>query len=95
MTVISSYTANRDDARDAIHHLCCTFRMVNEQLSKPEIVPVPTIATVMMLAQYERHQSHNYQGLVHMNGLQRLINLRGGLLEINKDLPLLAQKIFR
>ncbi|OKL61371.1 hypothetical protein UA08_03704 [Talaromyces atroroseus] len=92
---ISSHTANRDDSREAIHHLCHTFRMVNEQLSENGVVSVSTIATVMMLAQYERHQSQHYEGLVHMNGLQRLINLRGGILEIKKDLPILTQKIFR
>ena len=54
-----------------------------------------TITTVLMLAQYERHQSEQYQGLVHLNGLQRLIRVRGGVLQVQKEMPIIMQKAFR
>ncbi|EEA23674.1 conserved hypothetical protein [Talaromyces marneffei ATCC 18224] len=98
----SRYLAKRDclaeqpnPSRDAIHHLCHTFRLVNKKLSESKHASMSTIATVLMLAQYERHQSEQYQGLVHLNGLQRLIGARGGALQLQKEMPIVMQKAFR
>ncbi|EED17343.1 conserved hypothetical protein [Talaromyces stipitatus ATCC 10500] len=87
-------TQQSSPSRDAIHHLCQTFRLVNKKLSD-NVVPLSTIATILMLAQYERHQSQHYQGLIHLNGLLRLINVRGGVLEVQKEMPIIMQKAFR
>ncbi|KUL85903.1 hypothetical protein ZTR_06407 [Talaromyces verruculosus] len=94
-TAIDSLSERSSPSRDAIHHLCQTLRLVNKKLSENKLASMSTIATVLMLAQYERHQSEQYQGLVHLNGLQRLISVRGGVLQVQKEMPILMQKAFR
>ncbi|KAL3705745.1 hypothetical protein TMatcc_006754 [Talaromyces marneffei ATCC 18224] len=94
-TAIDCLAEQPNPSRDAIHHLCHTFRLVNKKLSESKHASMSTIATVLMLAQYERHQSEQYQGLVHLNGLQRLIGARGGALQLQKEMPIVMQKAFR
>lgn len=95
VTAINSLTARADESREAIQHLCRTFRLISERLALGGISSISTIATVLMMAQYERHQSQHYQGLVHLNGLRKLIHTRGGTSEIAKSMPILMQKAFR
>lgn len=68
--------------------------MVNQMLSGPESVSDIAIATVTTLALYERaHQQ--LTGLVHLDGLYRMIQLRGGIARLTKVNRCLAQKPWR
>jgi hypothetical protein len=85
----------QEDPTEAIRHLSHTFRLVNERLSGNDAVSDSTIAVVVSMAQYERLQGHYCQGLIHIKGLQRIIELRGGISQLAKTSPALVPKIFR
>jgi hypothetical protein len=78
-----------------MRHLSCTFRLVNDKLSGNEALSDTTMAVVVAMTQYERLRGHHRQGLVHFEGLQRIVELRGGISRLVNDRPGLAQKVFR
>ena len=83
------------DAGWEIRHLSHTLCLVNQRLSNTDAACNATLAAVTMMAQYERHQGRHKQGLVHLNGLLRLVNMRGGIRELLRENVVLAQKIVR
>lgn len=78
-----------------MRHLSCTFRLVNEKLSGKEALSDTTMAVLIAMAQYDRLRAQYRQGLVHFEGLQRMVELRGGISQLMPYNPGLAQKIFR
>lgn len=78
---------------EAMRHLSKTFRLVNEKLSRDEAVSDTTIAVIVMMSHYERLQNKLAQGLIHLDGLHRMVNLRGGISQLRRGG--LALKIFR
>lgn len=85
----------KEDATDAIRHLSRTFRIINERLAGNGAVSDETIAAVVAMAQYDRHQGEYTRGCIHIQGLCRMIALRGGIAKLASERPTLTQKIFR
>jgi hypothetical protein len=83
------------DPMHTIVHLSHTFRLVNERLAGDGPISNTTIAVVILLATYERLRGQYRQSLVHLEGLRRMIELRGGIYQLTQSSPSLAQKIFR
>lgn len=79
----------------ALRHLSHTFRLVNQRLAGEDAVSDKTIAVVVMMSQYERLQDRYHDGIVHVAGLQKMTELRGGICRLAVDQPALAQKILR
>ena len=68
---------------------------VNLKLSGPESVSDSAIAAVVTLAIYQQiHHLHSV-GLIHLNGLYRMIELRGGIARLMKENRALALKPLR
>jgi hypothetical protein len=84
-----------EDPLQAARHLSHTFRLINQRLSGGDAVTDATIAVVLMLAQYERHDNQHRRAMVHFQGLERMIELRGGLFQVRETMPILALKIIR
>ena len=80
---------------EALRHLSCTFRMVNERLSGNDALSDTSMAVIVAMTQYERLRGQYHQGLVHFKGLQQMVKLRGGITQLVSDAPALAQKLFR
>jgi hypothetical protein len=78
-----------------MRHLSYTLRLVNEKLSGNEALSDTTMAIVIAMTHYERVQGRYRQGFIHFKGLQRMIELRGGISQLVTDKPRLAQKVFR
>ena len=78
-----------------IRHVSQTLQLVNQRLSSTSVIQDETIAAVVMMAQYERHENRHAEGLVHMMGLRRMVKLRGGIRRILCDRVSLGQKIIR
>lgn len=78
-----------------MHHLSQTFRLINKRLSENDAVSDSTIAVVVILAQHERLRGHHGEGLVHFSGLERMVQLRGGVIALSRYLPGLTQKMFK
>jgi hypothetical protein len=69
--------------------------MTNERLSGSESCSDKAIAVVTMLAIYQRMHHQQSIGLVHLNGLRRMVELRGGLARLTSENRGLAQKPWR
>ncbi|KAK4152618.1 hypothetical protein C8A00DRAFT_44371 [Chaetomidium leptoderma] len=91
----SSLTNGQSNSAARVRHLCTALRLVNDRLSGRDAVSNETIIVVLVLGLYERVQGEYGRGLVHLDGLQRMLNMRGGIQEFAKNRPELARKIFR
>ncbi|RYP50327.1 hypothetical protein DL768_004144 [Monosporascus sp. mg162] len=79
----------------ALHHISKAYALVNLKLSGPESVSDSAIAAVVTLTIYQQiHQQHS-TGLIHLNGLYRMIQLRGGIARLIKENRALALKPLR
>ncbi|GIC86098.1 uncharacterized protein Aud_002461 [Aspergillus udagawae] len=47
------------------------------------------------MAQYERHQYQYQRGFVHVQGLRKMVQLQGGVLQVSKRHHMLVQKMLR
>jgi len=97
MSVVSfnSIPAKEDDPVLAVRHLNKTFLLTNRRLSSTDAVSDASMAVVVMMAQYERQRERYINGLSHIDGLQRMVGIRGGITQLAKDKPSLFQKIIR
>lgn len=95
VTALNNLVIEQEDPTEAMRHLSHTFRLVNERLSGNDAVSDPTIAVVLTMAKYERLQGQHRHSLVHFEGLRRMVELRGGISQLTRNKPDLAQKIFR
>lgn len=95
VTALNNLAITQEDPTEGMHHLSHAFRLVNERLSGKDAVSDTTIAVVVIMSQYQRLQGQYRQGLVHLEGLQRMVELRGGISQLTTNKPGLAQKIFR
>jgi len=95
ISALNNLVKQQDDPKEAMHHISQALRLVNKKLSGKDAISNTNIAVVLIMAQYERLQNHYRQGLVHLDGLQRMVELRGGISQLKRDKPSLALKIHR
>ncbi|KAH7414238.1 hypothetical protein DE146DRAFT_24756 [Phaeosphaeria sp. MPI-PUGE-AT-0046c] len=92
---ITHFGGPRHISSDALRHISQAYRMTNERLSGSKACSDQAIAVVTMLAIYQRMHHQQSIGLVHFQGLQRMVQLRGGLAKLASDNRALAQKPWR
>jgi hypothetical protein len=92
-----SYTSTgaQDNLSARTRHLCLALRLVNTRLSGTTAVSDETVIVVLVLGMYERQQGEYHRGRVHLDGLHRMVQMRGGVGEFAKVRPDLSRKIFR
>lgn len=95
VTARNGLLVEKDDPKEAMCHLSQTFRLVNERFSGNDAVSDATIAVVVILAQHERLRGNHREGLVHVGGLERMVQLRGGVRALSRYRPGLTQKMFK
>ncbi|KFY90540.1 hypothetical protein V500_05144 [Pseudogymnoascus sp. VKM F-4518 (FW-2643)] len=95
VTARNGLIGEKDDPNEVIRHLSQTFRLVNERLSRNDAVSDATIAVVVIMAQHERLRGNHREGLVHVGGLERMVQLRGGVTALSRYRPGLTQKMFK
>lgn len=78
-----------------MHHLSLAFRLINDKLSGNDAVADTTIAVVLTMSHYYRLQGQFSQGLIHLEGIERMVKMRGGISNFKREQFTLAQKIFR
>ena len=79
----------------AFEHLSTAIQLVNPRLSSKNAVSDINIAVVCVLAQFERSRNRFEDGLVHMDGLEKMIRLRGGICALMREKGPMAQKLIR
>ncbi|RFU75816.1 hypothetical protein TARUN_6431 [Trichoderma arundinaceum] len=96
MAVHLECTQDLPQARiSAIRHISRVFRLVNERISNAQQVTNDTMAVVMSLLAYECTTGNYSRGMIHLSGLLRMIETRGGLDCVGSEEPELMQKIYR
>ncbi|KAL2197065.1 hypothetical protein P885DRAFT_68949 [Corynascus similis CBS 632.67] len=86
---------HQDTSRARMRHHCFALRLLNSRLSGEHAASNQNLIAVIVLSMYERQQGEHRRGLVHLDGLERLMQLRGGVAAFIKSRPDLARKIFR
>jgi hypothetical protein len=84
-----------EDPKEAMRHISQALRLINERLSGKDAISNTNIAVVLIMTQYERLQDQYPQSLVHLDGLQRMVELRCGISQLRREKPSIAQKINR
>ena len=97
MSVVSfnNIPIEEDDPMLAVRHLSRTFLLTNQRLSRTDAVSDASMAVVVLMAQYERQRERYIKGLTHIDGLQLMVEMRGGISQLARDKPSLCQKIIR
>lgn len=90
-------TARQEPAdRDAaVAHLCRSFRLLNPRLSGAGAASDDNMAAVIVLDTYERSRGRYREGRVHLAGLCRMVEMRGGLGAMAAGRPELPRKLFK
>ena len=78
-----------------LHHISQAYALVNIKLSGPFSVSDSAIAAVVSLAIYQQVHHQPATGLVHLHGLYRMIELRGGIGRLMQENRPLAMKPLR
>ncbi len=92
---LDNVATEKDDPVLAVRHLTQTCHLVNQRLSQADAVSDASMAVVVMMAQYERHRERYFKGLVHIEGLHQMVEMRGGISPLLRYKPSLGQKIAR
>ncbi|KAH9206689.1 hypothetical protein DL95DRAFT_438854 [Leptodontidium sp. 2 PMI_412] len=79
----------------ALYHISQAYSLVNKKLSGPDFVSDNAIAAVVSLAIYQQIHHLYSTGLIHLDGLRRMIELRGGMAKLIKQNRALAVKPLR
>ena len=95
MTAFPISNRGHSHQADRVKHLCLAIRLVNARLSGRDAVSNETVMVVLSLGLYERFQGEYRRGLMHLDGLVQMIDLRGGIREFSTSRPDLARKVFR
>ncbi|RAL12594.1 uncharacterized protein BO97DRAFT_451140 [Aspergillus homomorphus CBS 101889] len=90
-TLIPGLVSEKDKAAETLRHLSRTLRLINDRLSGVNATSDDTIAAVVGMVHYERHQGQFGRALVHTRGLRQLADLRGGVRGLSSEL---SMKIF-
>jgi hypothetical protein len=94
-TAMNNLVARPDDIGEALHHVSQALHMVSKRLSGHDAASDANIAVVVAMIQFERHQGEYRRGAIHLEGLLKMVELRGGISLLTGYKPSLTQKIFR
>lgn len=79
----------------SLYHISQAYALVNQKLSSPESIADHAIASVVSLVIYQQIHSQDSVGITHLNGLCRMIKLRGGIDRLMQENRALALKPLR
>jgi hypothetical protein len=76
----------------AVHHLGCAVNLVNTRLGTAEALSDSNLAAVNFLVVHHLVREEHEQAQVHYRGLQKMVELRGGMARLAHD-DVLALKL--
>jgi hypothetical protein len=88
-------STSKDNTPARLRHFCTALRMVNARLSGRNAASNENVVAVLLLGLYERYSGSYGNGLVHLDGLCRMLDMRGGLQGFAQTGQGLARKILR
>ncbi|KAL4910129.1 hypothetical protein BDW74DRAFT_173596 [Aspergillus multicolor] len=94
-TILCSRNLVRETAQ-GMYHIARTYRIVQKRLrSQEEATSDMTMAILVAMSQYERLQGQFERGYVHLQGLRRMVELRGGIRHFDSESCGVIQKVLR
>lgn len=85
------FHCNGQSSPKALYHLSQTFSQVKKRLEGDNALSDSTIAIVMSLINQEQIRQQHAAAAVHVKGLEKLIELRGGLGQLEGNAPLVLK----
>lgn len=84
------FKSNGHSSTKALYYLSQTFNRVQEKLRSSDALSDSSIALILSLIMQEQIRNQHATAEIHARGLERIVQLRGGLdgLEGNRDLLL-------
>ncbi|KAI1751666.1 hypothetical protein F4782DRAFT_503742 [Xylaria castorea] len=79
----------------ALYHMSQAYRLINQKLSSNEALSDTTMAVVASINIYDRLYGDPKKAMVHLNGVARMVALKGGVRELAKRSFIIAEKVFR
>ena len=76
---------------NALYYLSRTFAQVTKRLESDNALSDSTIAIVVSLIMQEQLRQQQSAAAVHVKGLEKMIRLRGGLNQLEGNMPLLLK----
>ncbi|KAH7142113.1 hypothetical protein EDB81DRAFT_691592 [Dactylonectria macrodidyma] len=80
-----------DSSPKAFYHLSRTLSLVQKRLERPDALSDSTIGIVLSLISHESIRQEHASAKVHVDGLRRMVELRGGLSQLEGNIPLLLK----
>jgi hypothetical protein len=78
-------------SQKALYHVSHAFASVREKLDSDEALSDSTLALILMLLIQEQVRNQQFVAAIHYEGLRKMIELRGGLCQLEGNLPLLLK----
>ncbi|PMD31034.1 hypothetical protein L207DRAFT_591968 [Hyaloscypha variabilis F] len=82
------------NAAESLRHLSNAISLINNKIAGKDALSDTTIAAIVGLIGHERFQNQHQTSMIHFKGLQRIIELRGGIPCLMTNAHL-VDKIFR
>ncbi|RAL03640.1 uncharacterized protein BO80DRAFT_349697 [Aspergillus ibericus CBS 121593] len=82
------YLNNGSSTAKALYHLSQTFVQIQRRLASPDALSDSTMGLIVSLITQEQIRNQGAAADVHAKGLQRMVELRGGLGQLNRILVL-------
>ncbi|KAI0551026.1 hypothetical protein F4679DRAFT_541234 [Xylaria curta] len=97
VTAAVALPVTHQETTEALCHLSRSMRLVNQRLAGEQNLALSdtTLGAVIVMVQLERLLGYHRYALVHFNGLQKIIALRGGIVTLFRENPGIAQKALR
>ncbi|KAI0189089.1 hypothetical protein EV127DRAFT_341721 [Xylaria flabelliformis] len=97
VTAAVSLPVTHQETTEALCHLSRSMRLINQRLAGEQKVALSdtTLGAVIVMVQLERLLGYHRYALVHFDGLQKIVTLRGGIVTLFQENPGIAQKALR
>jgi len=85
------FLGDGDSSPKALYHLSQTFALVKKRLESDSALSDSTIAIVVSLIYQEQIRRQQSAAAVHVKGLEIIVKLRGGLSQLEPNIPLVLK----
>jgi hypothetical protein len=82
---VDSLLGKRETSPLALQHLSNTYRCIKRNLQTHRIPSDSTIASVVSMAIHEDLRGHPDRSKVHIDALQRMVEIRGGIAQFRSN----------
>lgn len=85
------FSSDGRTSEKALYHLSQTLSQVQMRLNSPDAIADSSIAMVVSLISQEQIGSQLDNAEIHAKGLQKMVQLRGGVSSLEENMPLALQ----